>query len=89
MARVGPQRHRRKKSLIIIWPTAWKHKPEVVLGIKQNKSVTKYFGMWWWKDVRKKQTIHETQTSGGLSYVERMTDGVLKAHLNIYERILR
>jgi hypothetical protein len=27
--------------------------------------------------------------SGGLGYVERMADGVLKAHLNVYERILR
>jgi hypothetical protein len=31
--------------MIIIWPTAWKRKPEVVLGIKQNKPGTKYFGM--------------------------------------------
>ena len=76
-------------STIIIWPTAWKHKPEIVLGIKQNKPSTKYFGMWWRKDVRKKQRIHETKTLGGLGYVERMEDGVLKVHLNIYEMILR
>jgi len=45
--------------------------------------------MWWRKDVRKEQTIHETKTSGGFSYVERMADGVWKAHLNMYKSIPR
>jgi hypothetical protein len=41
------------------------------------------------KGCHKKQKIQETKIYGGLGYVESRTDGVLKAHLNMYERNLR